>query len=162
MLVIDRPPSLSTYAGKSLGTGAWLTVTQAMITRFGEVTHDVQWIHVDPARAARELPDGRTITHGYLLLSLLPYLSESVYRVDGVFRSLNYGADRIRFVSPVAAGARIRAQVTCLSAETDGDRTKAIFESVVEIEGEAKPALIAETIILFLWFEEDSPIGVRT
>lgn len=150
MLVIDRPAMLAAYAGKSLGTGDWLAITQAMVTRFGEVTHDVQWIHVDPARAARELPDGRTIAHGYLILSLLPFLSESVYRVEGVSQSLNYGADRIRFLSPVAAGARIRAQVTCRSAETEGDRTKATFESVVEIEGEPKAALIAETIILFL------------
>jgi len=141
-----NPVELAAEAGKPIGTGEWLLVDQAMIDRFAAATGDHQWIHVDPERARRELPGGKTIAHGYLTLSLLPQLARSVMAVAGRTRSLNYGANRVRFAAPVPSGARIRLHLALKSAEPVESGFRFTFENRIEIEGEAKPALIAETI----------------
>ena len=142
----DSPVDLVPYVGKSLGVGDWLTVDQKMIDAFAHATDDHQWIHLDVARAKREMPGGKTIAHGFLTLSLLPKLARSVLAIKGRSRTLNYGSNKVRFTAPVSAGSRIRVQLTLKSAEPVEGGIRLIFDNVVEIEGADKPALIAETI----------------
>ena len=146
MLDVEAPESMDAYVGQTLGPGEWVTVTQAMIDMFAEATGDHQWIHVDVARAAREMPGGRTIAHGYLTLSLLPHLSHSVLQIRNRSRGLNYGANRVRFTAPVPSGARIRVRQVLKAAEPVAGGRRLVFEATVEIEGETRPALVAETI----------------
>jgi acyl dehydratase len=148
MLEVERPADMAAHAGKELGTSEWVTVDQAMIDRFAEVTGDHQWIHVDVARAKREMPGGKTIAHGYLTLSLIPRLSQSIWRIAKRSRGINYGSNKIRFLNPVTAGSRVRLVQTLKAAEPIEGGQRLIFEAKVEIEGETRPALIAETIAL--------------
>jgi acyl dehydratase len=146
--LIDR---LRPKIGTELGVSAWLTVDQGMIDRFADVTGDHQWIHVDQARAAAG-PFGGTVAHGFLTLSLLPQLSVQDWtEMDGVLGALNYGLDKVRFLTPVRAGARVRNRVKMLSAEERGPgRVLVANEAVMEIEGEAKPAFVAATLVMIL------------
>jgi len=146
MIEMASPNDLQVRAGSVLGTSEWLTVDQAMIDAFANATGDHQWIHVDPVRAKREAPGGRTIAHGFLTLSLLPRLAQSVVAIRGRSRTLNYGANKIRFTAPVPSGSRIRLHLTLKTVEPSGSGVRLTFENVVEVEGEAKPALVAETI----------------
>lgn len=139
--VINGIEELKTLAGQEAGVSDWLTVTQEMIDRFADLTGDHQWIHVDVERARRETPFGSTIAHGFLTVSLLPQLSRQAVDVRGDFKMrINYGFNRLRFVSPVKAGSRIRARFTAQKV-TDNEVTWLV---TVEIDGEAKPALVAE------------------
>ena len=119
---------------------------------FADCTGDHQWIHVDVERAQRESPLGSTIAHGYLTLALLPaMLTELNIVPEGVSQALNYGLNRVRFIAPVKAGARIRARAVLLAVESQGKgRLMLTFQNTVEIEDENKPALIAETLALLL------------
>ena len=148
MLEVERPADMAAHAGKELGTSEWVTVDQAMIDRFAEATGDHQWIHVDVARAKREMPGGKTIAHGYLTLSLIPRLSQSIWRIAKRSRGINYGSNKIRFLNPVTVGGRVRLVQTLKAAEPIEGGQRLIFEAKVEIEGETRPALIAETIAL--------------
>ena len=123
----------------------WLLVDQPMIDRFAEVTGDHQFIHVDPERAART-PFGGTVAHGFLLLSLLPRLQAGMGRPrpDGVLMAVNYGFERVRFVTPVRSGVRVRARSTLVSVEEKRPgQLQQLAEVTLEIEGQAKPALTA-------------------
>jgi len=148
MLEVERPADMAAHAGKELGTSEWLTVDQAMIDRFAEATGDREWIHIDVERAKREMPGGKTIAHGYLTLSLLPRLSQGIWRIIKRSRSINYGSNRVRFLNPVTSGSRVRLVQTLKAAEPIEGGQRLIFEARIEIEGEARPALIAETIAL--------------
>jgi acyl dehydratase len=139
---------LPALAGQEIGVSQWLEVTQERVDKFAEATGDFQWIHVDVARAGREM--GGTIAHGYLILSLIPHLRESVLQVEGMARSLNYGSDKVRFMNMVKVGRRVRLRVKLASAEPKAGGIQAKLECAVEIEGEEKPACIAETISLYL------------
>ncbi|MEJ0048906.1 MAG: MaoC family dehydratase [Rhodospirillales bacterium] len=142
---------LRKLVGTEIGLSDWLTIDQDRIDRFAEVTGDHQWIHVDRERAAAG-PFGITIAHGFLTLSLLPKLSSQRWlALPGVIGALNYGLDRVRFLTPVKCGARIRNRVKMLSLEDKGPgRTLITNESTMEIEGEAKPALVATTLVMVL------------
>jgi acyl dehydratase len=129
----------------ALGTSDWVTVDQAMIDRFAEATGDHQWIHVDVARA-KASPFGTTIAHGWLTLSLLARLSQETYRIDQLAARLNYGANKVRFTSPVPSGSRIRARFTLLALEDVTQGVRLTSEAVVEREGSDKPACVAELI----------------
>jgi len=141
---------LQPQLGKEIHVGPWLTITQDRIDRFAEVTGDVQWIHVDPARAAKESPYGTTIAHGYLTLSLLPFLTESNHpdffqnNYPGMRMRVNYGADKVRFPAPVKVNSRIRAHTVLEAAEKVGDAVQIHYRITVEIEGETKPACVTE------------------
>ncbi|MBV9138157.1 MAG: MaoC family dehydratase [Hyphomicrobiales bacterium] len=148
MLEVERPADMVAFAGKVLGTSEWLTVDQSVIDRFAEATGDHQWIHVDVERAKREMPGGKTIAHGYLTLSLVPRLSHGIWRIVKRSRGINYGANKIRFLNPVMAGSRIRLVQTLKAAEPVEGGQRLIFEAKVEIEGQERPALVAETIAL--------------
>ena len=144
--------NVSDFVGKELGVSDWMTVDQEKIQAFADCTGDHQWIHVDVERARRESPFGTTIAHGYLTLSLIPALQQSIgVMPSGVVAGLNYGSDKVRFLTPVKAGARIRDHVTLVAAEPKGPgRTLMTTRHTVEIEGEEKPALVADTLAMLL------------
>ena len=146
MIEIERPADLKAYVGKEIGTSDWFTVDQPIIDKFAEATGDHQWIHVDVERARREMPGGKTIAHGYLTLSLVPRLAQTVYRVKHRSRGLNYGSNRVRFTGPVPAGSRIRLHLKIKSVEAVEGGVRVTSESTVEVEGAPRPALVAETI----------------
>ena len=136
--------------GSEIHCGPWLEITQERIDAFAAATGDVQWIHTDPQRAAKESPYGATIAHGYLTLSLLPLLTES--NAPGFFErtypgmrlSLNYGLNRVRFPAPVPVGSRIRARTTLKGLEQVAEGVQFTYLITVEIEGNQKPACVAE------------------
>ena len=136
--------------GLELGISGWETIDQSRIDRFAECTGDHQWIHVDVDRARVESPVHATIAHGYLLLSLIaPTTFDVLTRPLGVVQALNYGLDKVRFLSPVKVDSRVRNRVKVLSVEDKGDgRTLIATGNTIEIEGEAKPALIASALVL--------------
>jgi acyl dehydratase len=144
---------LNQQRGSEIHVGPWLTITQERIDAFAQVTGDVQWIHTDVERAHRESPYGSTVAHGYLTLSLLPSLTESNHpdffaaNYPGMRYRVNYGLNSVRLPAPVKAGARIRARSTLLDFEVLPKGVQIIYLLTVEIEGEEKPACIAESVV---------------
>ncbi len=149
MRVFADVEALKRAAGQELGVSDWITVDQAMIDRFAEATGDHQWIHVDVARA-KASPFGGTIAHGFLTLSLLARLSQETYRVEKLAARLNYGCNKVRFTAPVPSGKRIRARFTAQSVEDVPQGVRLTTAAVVELEGAAKPACIAEQISILI------------
>jgi acyl dehydratase len=144
---INGLDEMRTLLGQEIGVSDWVEVTQDMIDKFAEVTGDHQWIHVDRQRAERESPFKTTIAHGFLTLSLLTRLYGEAVVVAGERRmGLNYGLNRVRFTSPVRAGARIRARVVVKEVDDIATGVQVVWGITVELENEAKPALIAEWI----------------
>lgn len=148
MLEVERPADMDAHVGCAMGTSEWLPVTQDMIDLFAQATGDHQWIHVDVERAKREMPGGRTIAHGYLTLSLVPVLSQTVFRITGRSRGINYGSNKVRYTNPVPVGSRVRLTMTLKSSEPIEGGRRLIIDNVIEIEGESRPALVAEIISL--------------
>ena len=146
--------------GAEVGLSDWVTVDQSMIDAFAKVTHDDQFIHVDPVRAAAETPFGTTVAHGFLTLSLASkFQIEAVGLLPGQAMGMNYGFDRIRFVSPVKSGARIRGRFRLLDIVERDAKTLLVKTGLsVEIEGEDKPALVAEWLTLAI-FPENGATG---
>jgi acyl dehydratase len=143
-------PTLADYAkaaGRPLGTSSWLTVDQDRIDAFARATGDHQWIHVDPERTRAEL-GMETIAHGYLTLALVPLFIAEIVAIESVRRSLNYGSNKIRFLNMVPAGSRLRGSAHLDRAVASGKSLRSHMTVTVEIEGQEKPALIAETIAL--------------
>jgi acyl dehydratase len=141
---------LEPQLGQEVHVGPWLEIDQQRIDQFAAVTGDQQWIHVDPERAQKESPYGSTIAHGYLTLSLLPYLTESNHpdffqkNYPGMKYRVNYGLNRVRFPAPVKVGAKIRARTTIQSAEAIKGAIQICYIMTIEIEGERKPGCSAE------------------
>jgi acyl dehydratase len=147
MLKVEKPSDLLQHVGETLGPSEWLTVTQEVIDKFADATGDHQWIHVDVERAKKELPGGKTIAHGYLTLSLLPRLAPTLMKVEKRRRGVNYGSNRVRFTAPVPAGARIRLKQRLVKVEPVEDNGFRITsEMTMEVEGSARPAMVAETL----------------
>jgi len=147
MLHVDIPKDLLQHIGRELGPSDWITVDQAMIDRFADATGDHQWIHVDVERARREMPGGKTIAHGYLTLALIPRMAAKLLEISRRSRGINYGSNKIRFISPVPAGSRIRLRQRILGAdEVPSDGIRVTSEMTVEVEGQERPALVAELI----------------
>lgn len=147
MRVFPRLSDLAAEQGQLLGTSSWLEMSQSRIDLFAEATEDRQWIHTDPRRTQAEL--GRsTIAHGYLTLSLIPRFLGEIMRVESATRIINYGAERIRFLSVVPVDARVRGAITLRRADLNNGCLRTNCEVAVEIEGAAKPALAAEVIML--------------
>jgi acyl dehydratase len=147
MLKLELPRDVIEHVGTELGPSEWLTVTQEMIDKFAEATGDHQWIHVDVERARREMPGGKTIAHGYLTLSLLPRLAPTLMTIAKRRRGLNYGSNKIRFISPVPAGGRIRLRQKLVKAEPVEDNgIRITSQMTIEVEGSERPAMVAETI----------------
>src|ERR1700693_1778601 len=147
MLEVERPADLLAYEGKEIGVSDWYTVTQDQINKFAEATGDHQWIHVDVERAKKEMPGGKTIAHGYLTLSLLPRLVPQLLKVEKRKRGLNYGSNKIRFTNTVPARWRIRLKQTIKNVEdVEGNGVRITSEMVIEVEGQERPALVAEVL----------------
>jgi acyl dehydratase len=135
--------------GQVLGEGEWFTVTQAIIDKFADATGDFQYIHVDPVRA-KDGPFGTTVAHGFLTLSLVPRLGQTVYKVGGIATGINYGSNRVRFIEPVKVDSRIRSRVKLLAVEPHPPGARITTESTVQIEGSERPALVAEILALMI------------
>ncbi len=136
-------------AGSELGPTEWMEITQDRVNLFADATDDHQWIHVDPEKAAGG-PFGGTIAHGLLTLSLLPHFTHQLYRVDNVKLAVNYGYNKVRFITPVRVGAKLRARAAISDvAQLDG-AVQVTMTVTVEIEGSEKPAAVAESIIRFI------------
>ena len=134
--------------GEHLGWSDWMAITQERVNQFAEATGDHQWIHVDPERAAKG-PFGGPIAHGYLTLSLGPVLLPQVFTVGGVAMGVNYGTNKVRFISPVPVGANLRAGIVVQSVEDTAGGARVTLEVTFECEGAAKPSCIAEVIFQY-------------
>jgi acyl dehydratase len=146
-LTVENPKELLKHVGRELGPSEWFTVEQAQIDRFADATGDHQWIHVDVARAAREMPGGKTIAHGFLTLALVPRMAATLLHVTKRSRGLNYGSNKVRFTNAVPAGARIRLRQRLAEVvEVAGNGVRITSEMSVELEGSDRPALVAEII----------------
>ena len=144
LTVIPSPDSLLGRAGEKLGPSDWFEVTQQRIDAFAAATEDHQWIHVDPERAAVESPWKTTIAHGYLTLSLVPHLLDRILRVEACSRAVNTGLDRLRLATPVPAGAHLRLLAEIKDARRlPGEGVRLALTLRMEVQGEAKPALLA-------------------
>jgi acyl dehydratase len=133
--------------GQPLGVSEWRTITQEQVNLFADATDDHQWIHLDAERAANG-PFGGTIAHGFLSLSLLPAFGAEVIKVEGARMAVNAGLDRVRFVTPVRVGVRVRDTAELLDAQVGEGRVKLSIRHTVEIENEPKPALVADSLSL--------------
>jgi acyl dehydratase len=140
------------FIGRELGVSGWVTVSQDRIDAFAACTGDRQWIHVDVERARRESPFGGPVAHGYLILSLVAAMVTELGVIPAdAATALNYGLDKVRFIAPVKAGARVRMRASLASAELqDGGRVLLKLQSTLEVEDEAKPALIAELLCMLI------------
>lgn len=147
-ITVASPGSLPDAVGAS-ATGDWFAIDQARIAAFADATEDWQWIHLDAERAAAG-PFGATIAHGYLTLSLLPRLTEGLLEVGGTAMVVNYGLDKVRFLQPVTVDSRVRAVTEVASVESTPQGWRAGLRTTVELEGASRPALVAETVALFV------------
>ena len=138
---------IKSAVGTEVGVSDWVTVTQDRINRFAEATGDEQWIHVDVKRARQELPAQTTIAHGLLTVSLVPEFVRSVMGLQGVKNTLNYGANRIRYLAPVPAGSRLRGRISINAAgDAPANGLRVTYGITIEIEGGERPACVAEMI----------------
>jgi acyl dehydratase len=140
--------TVAALAGQEIGVSDWVLVDQDRINKFADATGDHQWIHVDVERAKKEMPGGKTIAHGYLTLSLIPWLTGGMMRVEGVTRGINYGSNKIRFTNMVPVGSKVRARAKLVSAEARAGGMQLVNEVTIEIDGQDRPACVAETISL--------------
>ena len=135
--------------GSEVGPTGWLEVTQDRVNVFADATDDHQWIHVDPERAAGG-PFGGTIAHGLLTLSLLPHFMHQLFAVDNIVMAINYGYNKVRFITPVKVGAKIRARAEITKVDQLDGGAQATVTTTVEIDGSEKPAAVAESIVRYL------------
>ncbi|WP_326547452.1 MaoC family dehydratase [Mycolicibacterium sp. ND9-15] len=135
--------------GSQLGPTEWLEVTQERVNLFADATEDHQWIHVDPEKAAGG-PFGGTIAHGLLTLSLLPHFSHQLYTVGNVAMAINYGYNKVRFITPVKVGAKIRARAELTKIDQLDGAVQSTMTTTIEIDGSEKPAAVAESIVRFI------------
>jgi acyl dehydratase len=149
MRVFTTYDELAEAVGEELGTSDWLEVTQDRVDAFADATGDHQWIHVDVERS-KGGPFGGTIAHGYLTLSLIPRFSAEIFGLETPGAKLNYGVNKVRFPNPVRVGSRIRATATIADLADVPAGKQMLTRFVVEIEGQDKPACVAETVVLLL------------
>ena len=149
MIVIDNPSEIKNFINKPLTPNEWYHVTQEKINKFADATSDHQWIHVDEERAKKEMPDGKTIAHGYYMVSLLPKLAAQNAEIKNTSRTLNYGSDKVRFINMVKVGSHVRLNRTIISCdEMKNGGFRVVNKCELEIKNDTKPAFIAETISL--------------
>ena len=137
---------VQSLVGQEIGASEWVEITQERVNTFADATGDHQWIHVDVEKAKQFM--GGTIAHGYLTLSLIPWLGSQIMSIEGVSRGINYGSNKVRFTNMVPVGTKVRAKQKLLGAEPKGGGTQMTNEVTIEIEGKDRPACIAETITL--------------
>jgi len=149
MRVFTTFDDLDAAVGEEIGTSDWLTVDQDRVNAFADATGDHQWIHVDVERATNG-PFGGTIAHGYLTLSLIPLFSAQIFALETPGARLNYGVNKVRFPTPVRVGSRVRATATVAEVTDVPAGKQMVTRYVLEIEGQDKPACVAETVVLLL------------
>ena len=138
--------SLSTWLGLEVAVSDWVTISQERINLFADATGDHQWIHVDAKRAAKESPFGTTIAHGFLTLSMVPYLKETCMQYTGVKMGVNYGTNRVRFMAPVKVDSKLRGRFKLASFEEIKGGVQMVWECTLELESHGKPACVAELV----------------
>ncbi len=149
MVIIQSPSEIQNYIDKPLTPSDWYHVTQEKINKFADATSDHQWIHVDEEKAKEEMPDGKTIAHGYYMVSLLPKLAAQNAEIKNTSRTLNYGSDKVRFINMVKVGSYVRLNRTIISCEEmKNGGFRVVNKCELEIKDENKPAFVAETISL--------------
>lgn len=144
-VIIETPQDIIGMAGTKLGPTEWLTIDQQQVDTFADLTFDRQWIHVDPDRA-KDSPFGGTIAHGYLTMSFASHFLQSMIDVRGFGFGVNVGTDRLRFITPVRTGSRIRGHGEIIGAEEKGGGIQSVVRVTIEVEGEDKPACVIDTI----------------
>ena len=149
MIDIADIGALGDKLGEETAVGDWVDVTQARIDQFADATGDQQWIHVDRTRAAVESPFRTTIAHGFLTLSLVSALMRQAMTFTGVRLAINYGVNRVRFMSPVPAGSRVRGRFTPIAVEAMDDCRQVTWRVTVEREGAEKPCCVAEWLVRY-------------
>ena len=143
--VFETPNDMLGTEGQTLGTSEWMEIDQDRVNMFADATGDHQWIHVDK-EMAEQSPFGTTIAHGFLTLSLLPMLMKETYTINKVAMGINYGCNKVRFINPVNVGSRVRGTSEVVSVEEAGGGIQLVVKATIEIEGEEKPACVAETV----------------
>jgi len=151
--VIESIEDAKALEGEEVGLSDWIVVDQHRIDQFAEATADYQWIHVDTERAAKEMPNGKTIAHGYLTLALIPALTGDFVEVKNLERAINFGLNKVRFITPVPVGAKLRGRATVMQARRRAGALMLTSEVRIEVEGERKPACIAETLGMYFFSE---------
>lgn len=159
MLVISSIEAAKALEGQEVGLSDWVVIDQNRIDLFAEATDDFQWIHVDVDRAGREMPDGKTIAHGYLTLSLITSLTARFVEFEGLERGINLGVNKVRFYTPVQVGDRVRARSTIISARRRAGALMLTSETRIEVENQRKPACVAETLGMYFFREEPAAEG---
>ena len=154
MYTIKSVEDAKALEGHEVGVSDWVLVDQQRIDQFAEATGDFQWIHVDPVRAARDLPDGKTIAHGYLTLSLIPALTDGFVHMENLARAINFGCNKVRFYTMVPVGSRVRCRATVIQARKRAGALHLSSEVRIEVEGERKPACIAETLSMYFFADD--------
>ena len=150
MYKINNIDDAKALEGKELGISDWVVVDQDKIEKFAIATGDDQWIHLDQNRAKRELPDGKTIAHGYLSLSLVPALTRNFIEVKGLKQMINFGSNKVRFYSVVNEGDRVRARGTLMEAKQRGSMIQLLSKITVEVENKTKPACMVEMLVFLV------------
>lgn len=146
----SSPQELLKAEGQHLGYGPWIEITQERVNDFAEATGDHQWIHVDPEKAKEQSPYGTTIAHGYLTLSITNMFLSEILQVDNISMGINYGANKVRFPSPVLVGSKIRVGAEVDSAEEIEGGVQACIKITVEVEGQEKPACVVESLSRYI------------
>jgi acyl dehydratase len=154
MHTINSIDDAKALEGVEVGVSDWVVIDQHRIDQFAEATGDYQWIHVDTERAAQEMPNGKTISHGYLTLALIPALTVDFVEVRNLARAINFGLNKVRFYTPVPVGSKLRARATVLQARRRAGALLLTSETRLEVEGERKPACVAETLGMY-FFNDD-------
>jgi len=149
--IIESIEDAKALEGEEVGLSDWVVIDQHRIDQFAEATGDYQWIHVDTERATREMPNGRTISHGYLTLSLIPALTSNFVEIVNLARAINFGLNKVRFYSPVPVGSKLRARAKVLQARRRAGALLLTSETRLEVEGERRPACIAETLGMYFF-----------
>jgi len=154
--IITSIDDAKALVGEEVGLSDWVVIDQHRIDQFAEATADHQWIHVDTERATREMPDGKTIAHGYLTLALIPAFTGDFVHVENLARAINFGLNKVRFYAPVPVGSRLRGRAVVLKAQQRAGALLLTSEVRLEVEGQRKPACVAETLGMYFFNEVDA------
>jgi acyl dehydratase len=149
--IITSIDDAKALVGVEVGLSDWVVIDQHRIDQFAEATADHQWIHVDTERATREMPDGKTIAHGYLTLALIPAFTGDFVHVENLARAINFGLNKVRFYAPVPVGSRLRGRAVVLKAQKRAGALILTSQVRLEVEGQRKPACVAETLGMYFF-----------
>ena len=156
MRIITSMDDAKALVGEEVGLSDWVVIDQHRIDQFAEATADHQWIHVDTERAVRDMPDGKTIAHGYLTLALIPAFTGDFVHVENLARAINFGLNKVRFYAPVPVGSRLRGRAVVLKAQQRAGALLLTSQVRLEVEGQRKPACVAETLGMYFFNEVDA------